>query len=428
MADIFLSYSSEDKSKVRLIAFALEKMGWSVWWDRKITAGKMYDEVIEEELGKARCVVVVWTARSIASKWVKNEANAGDQKNILVPLMLEQVRIPLAFSRIEAAQLIDWNGEEENTEFKILMNAVAQTLGEEKKFPEADRADEIQNLINEGNEKKKQEQSRSVVISIILTAVGLIAAVVGAYYLIGLQNGLAHKGNQWLFFFVLIATGVSVSVAVTGIIGLFLRGRNNNGIGKLKYIGPAAGIILILSGGFYSPRPETERIVTVRVFDAKKKPVTNGQVKLYLPGYVRQQSIDNVGQAQFADVSSGLLSGSVKMEIVSDGFENYSVDTVLPSNEPLSVTLTSVRTIHIAGKIITAGEMPIRDVEINVDGTRYYAVSITDGSYSIILKDYSPGDEITLTTSHKDYEDKTRSFRINTADMKGIDFVLNPVK
>ena len=72
--------------------------------------------------------------------------------------------------------------------------------------------------------------------------------------------------------------------------------------------------------------------------------------------------------------------------------------------------------------------MPIRDVEINVDGTKYYAVSITDGSYSIILKDYSPGDEITLTTSHKDYEDKTRSFRINTAEMKDVDFVLNPVK
>ena len=41
MADIFLSYSSEDKSKVRLIAYALEKMGWTVWWDRKIGAGKM---------------------------------------------------------------------------------------------------------------------------------------------------------------------------------------------------------------------------------------------------------------------------------------------------------------------------------------------------------------------------------------------------
>ncbi|MGN6495536.1 MAG: toll/interleukin-1 receptor domain-containing protein [Agriterribacter sp.] len=427
MADIFLSYSSEDKSKVRLIAYALEKMGWTVWWDRKIGAGKMYDEVIEEELSKARCVVVVWTVRSIASKWVKNEANAGDQRNILVPLMLEQVRIPLAFSRIEAAQLIDWNGEEDNPELKILMNAVAQTLGEEKKFPEVDHADDIEHLISDGNEKKRQEHHRSVIISIICAITGLAAALAGFYYLNDLQNGLTKKVNQWLFFLLLTVTGVGVSLFVTGIIGLLLR-KSKNGMGKLKYIGPVVGMILILSGGFYIPGSDNSKTVTVRIFDSKQKPVTNGQVKLYLPGYIRQQSIDNVGQAQFTDVSSHMFDSRIKIEIVSDGFENYFVDTMLPTSGPVLITLTSVRIIHISGTIKTAGEMPIRDVEINVDGTKYYAVSITDGSYSIILKDYSPGDEITLTTSHKDYEDKTRSFRINTAEMKDVDFVLNPVK
>lgn len=428
MADIFLSYSSEDKSKVRLIAFALEKRGWSVWWDRKITAGKMYDDVIEVELNSARCVVVIWTARSIASKWVKNEAAAGEQKNILVPLLLEDVKIPLAFSRIEAAKLIDWSGEEDNPELKVLMNAVAQTLGQEKIYPEVDQPDEILELIDEQQEKKKDELARSRISSIAMIAGGTVISLVCLYYFLAYRDHISTSVNQWLHYLVLIVLGLSVSILLTGIIRLFSHAKKMDSIGSLKYMGPAAGVILILSAAFYIPRSAADKIVTIRVFDLKKRPVTNGEVKLYLPGYIRRQSIDNVGQAQFTGIPSGSLNSNIKMEITSNGFENYSVDTTISAGEPMLISVTPVRIIHISGTIKNAAEMPLREVEINVDGTRYYAMSITDGSYMIVLKDYSPGDEITLTTSHKDFEDKTKSFRIDAADMKNIDFVLNPVK
>src|SRR6478672_7837053 len=97
MADIFISYSSEDKSTVQEIASPLEAKGWSVWWDREIPIGQKFDEVIERELQNARCVVVIWTQRSVNSQWVKNEALEAAQKNKLVPLMLEEVILPLAF-------------------------------------------------------------------------------------------------------------------------------------------------------------------------------------------------------------------------------------------------------------------------------------------------------------------------------------------
>jgi len=72
--------------------------------------------------------------------------------------------------------------------------------------------------------------------------------------------------------------------------------------------------------------------------------------------------------------------------------------------------------------------MPIKGVEIDVDGTRYYAVSITDGTYNLRLEEYTLGDEITLTTSHKNFEDKTISLRINSPEIKNQDIFLNPVK
>ncbi|RYZ24866.1 MAG: toll/interleukin-1 receptor domain-containing protein, partial [Chitinophagaceae bacterium] len=74
MADIFLSYSSADKSNVKVIADLLESKGWTTWWDRQIPIGQHFDTVIEKELHNSGCIVVIWTGKSVASEWVKNEA------------------------------------------------------------------------------------------------------------------------------------------------------------------------------------------------------------------------------------------------------------------------------------------------------------------------------------------------------------------
>jgi hypothetical protein len=74
MSDIFLSYASEDLARIRPLVQFLMQQGWSVWWDRTIPLGKTYDQVIEEALDAARCVVVVWSQGSVASHWVRTEA------------------------------------------------------------------------------------------------------------------------------------------------------------------------------------------------------------------------------------------------------------------------------------------------------------------------------------------------------------------
>ncbi len=97
MSDIFLSYSSKDKARAQIIAEAFETKGCSVWWDRVIPPGKTFDEVIEQELEAAECVIVLWSHESVKSKWVKTEASEGDRRGILVPVLIEEgVKIPLA--------------------------------------------------------------------------------------------------------------------------------------------------------------------------------------------------------------------------------------------------------------------------------------------------------------------------------------------
>lgn len=130
MSDIFISYASEDKSRVQALAQALEQKGWSVWWDRRIPAGKSFDEVIHEALKNARSVVVVWTKTSVKSTWVKNESRSGLRRNILFPVMLlEEVEIPLEFEHLQAAHLMDWQSRQEHAGFEQFVHDLARLIG-----------------------------------------------------------------------------------------------------------------------------------------------------------------------------------------------------------------------------------------------------------------------------------------------------------
>lgn len=132
MADIFISYASVDRARAQILAEALPKHGWSVWWDRNIPPGKTFSQVIKEELEAAKCVIVVWSKTSVASEWVEIEAAEAKQRKVLVPALIDDVAkaIPLEFRRMQAAWLADWQGESTHPEFHKLVEAVATVLGQ----------------------------------------------------------------------------------------------------------------------------------------------------------------------------------------------------------------------------------------------------------------------------------------------------------
>jgi Tol biopolymer transport system component len=108
MADIFVSYASEDRERVRPIVEELEARGFSVWWDTRIGIGASFDREIERELRAASCVVTVWSTASVDSDWVREETQDGLDRNILVPIQIDDCRLPLGFRRTQTAQLFDW--------------------------------------------------------------------------------------------------------------------------------------------------------------------------------------------------------------------------------------------------------------------------------------------------------------------------------
>lgn len=128
MSDIFVSYSRKDKSRAKVLVQLLKQNRWSVWWDPEILHGKKFRDVIQHELDAARCVIVLWSETSVESEWVLDEA--GDAKDRLVPVLIDKVKIPHGFSQRQAAELIDWNGDQNHPEFQKLLRSLASMLGQ----------------------------------------------------------------------------------------------------------------------------------------------------------------------------------------------------------------------------------------------------------------------------------------------------------
>src|SRR5262245_48496458 len=109
MAEVFVSYKREDRARVASLVRLLEEQGLSVWWDPTLIAGDRFDVVINREIEQARCVVVVWSKSSIDAHWVRDEAAAGRDRNILVPISLDGAKPPLGFRQFQTPDFTGWN-------------------------------------------------------------------------------------------------------------------------------------------------------------------------------------------------------------------------------------------------------------------------------------------------------------------------------
>lgn len=124
MSDIFISYSQRDRDRVKYIADALEARGLDVFWDPEIPPGETWDNVIARNLKASRCVIVVWSETSQNSDWVKEEAEFGKQKRTLVPVQIDHSGPPLGFTRIQTANLADWQGEPNHPEWLKVLDRI----------------------------------------------------------------------------------------------------------------------------------------------------------------------------------------------------------------------------------------------------------------------------------------------------------------
>ncbi len=131
MTDIFLSYNREDQARAKVFAEAFEAEGFSVWWDVGLRTGEAYDEVTETALRTAKAVVVLWSKKSVVSRWVRAEATLADRNKTLVPCMIEPCERPIMFELTQTAELSHWQGAADDRAWVAFLGDVKRFVAKE---------------------------------------------------------------------------------------------------------------------------------------------------------------------------------------------------------------------------------------------------------------------------------------------------------
>ncbi|CAN0394246.1 unnamed protein product, partial [Phaeothamnion confervicola] len=121
MTDVFISYAQSDGSLVQRFAECLTESEISVWWDRKLIPGDRFDQEIERMIRQARHVVVIWSKNSVDSRWVRAEADEAFEQRKLIPVRIDECRLPMEFRRVQTAMLTQWSGDQTNKTFRQIV-------------------------------------------------------------------------------------------------------------------------------------------------------------------------------------------------------------------------------------------------------------------------------------------------------------------
>ena len=186
--DIFVSYARSAEPYAKIVAEALRKCGYSVWWDDDLPAHRAYSEVIEERLNGSKAVLVIWSREGAKSEWVRAEADVARHAHKLVQLSVDGVIPPMPFNQIQCPALLDWSGSTEAPVWRKIESSIAELVrGEVRRFDTAAPAAEVRStsicvlpFVNMGGDPEQEYFSDGITEDLItdlskISAVGVVA-------------------------------------------------------------------------------------------------------------------------------------------------------------------------------------------------------------------------------------------------------------
>lgn len=132
MADVFISYQRSDRAKAHRLAELLEGYGFSVWWDADLLPGQTYGQAIAEIIRTSRATVVIWSATSVTSNWVLDEASRARDANRLIPVSLGPVQLPMGFGALHTHNIGNWDGTATSAAIDAVIRAIEAHVGRER--------------------------------------------------------------------------------------------------------------------------------------------------------------------------------------------------------------------------------------------------------------------------------------------------------
>jgi len=121
VADVFISYKREDRSRVATIADMLSDLGLTSWFDASLISGDTWQSVINREVGAASAMLVCWTPQAVGSVQVMREVLLGVKRRMLAPAFLEKCDLPEGLHSKHVADLSNWDLSLNDSEWLALL-------------------------------------------------------------------------------------------------------------------------------------------------------------------------------------------------------------------------------------------------------------------------------------------------------------------
>lgn len=135
--DVFISYSSKNKTAADAICHLLEDNDIKCWMaPRDIPAGTEYGDLIDSAIKEAHVVVLVFSQSAAESQWVKGELNiAFEEQKVIIPYRIDPT--PLSGQNRVILNQKHWIDAypDYQDKFSDLLNAVSLALGRSVNSP-----------------------------------------------------------------------------------------------------------------------------------------------------------------------------------------------------------------------------------------------------------------------------------------------------
>lgn len=160
--DVFISYSSKNKTAADAICHVLEENGVKCWMaPRDIPAGSEYGDLIDDAIKSSEIIVVVFSQTAAESPWVKGELNiAFEEQKTIIPFRIDST--PLKGQNRVILNQKHWIDAYPDYEekFSDLLSAVLHSLG---------RTTVEKNIPAKMNKAKKNNlKNLSLIVSVLL--------------------------------------------------------------------------------------------------------------------------------------------------------------------------------------------------------------------------------------------------------------------
>lgn len=159
MAEVFVSYSRADESRVEMLVRALMAHGVSVWWDRSLEQGAHFGALIRKEIGEAGAVVVCWSEAASQSQWVLEEADEAKHLDKYVGCLIAPGRAGMGFNTLNNANLQAWNGAADDRQLLALLRDVGRRI-QRSDIADLAEAEEARLAEEARQQRAKEEASR----------------------------------------------------------------------------------------------------------------------------------------------------------------------------------------------------------------------------------------------------------------------------